>query len=126
MAAIKTIDGGKHAAPAARDLTTKQWYAAILVPLTGEIDVAGANADVIGVIELPGDAKGKTATVLTVGQGKVRVTYDAKAGDRLMTAADGSAVKATAGKRTFGIVLEPTPNGAYAPFIITRGTEPAS
>lgn len=124
MTTIKTIEGAAHAAPSARDLTTKQWYAAIIVPDTNQIDVAAANADVAGIIQYPGDRAGRPTTILTKGRLKVKVAYNAQAGDRLTTDANGAGVKATTGKKSFGIVLENTPNGGYAPFDFDRSTEP--
>jgi hypothetical protein len=133
MASIKTISGGKHAGPSARDLTAYQWRAAKFTgrasagdtaTLESEqtIDVAGAGDRVEGIIEYPGSAAGQPTTLITLGRIKIKLGYAGVAGDKIKSGPNGVALKALAGEAAFGSLIEGGPVGAVAPFEFDRTT----
>lgn len=135
MATTKPIEGGKHAAPSARDLTAYQWRAAKILPgtndgkarnaaLRNKIDVAGAGDDVFGVIENPGAAEGKATTLQTLGRTKLKVSQDVQPTDKLRAGANGVGVKAVAGEAYFFTVMESGKAGSIVPVEFDRGTLP--
>lgn len=125
MSTIKPT--GSHAGPSARDLTPYQWRAAKLagqassndsskVESDQQIDVAGASDTVIGIIFYPGDRAGARTTVHTGGRLKIKLGEAVVAGDKLKSGAAGVGMKAAAGDKAFGTVLEAGPAGAIVPF----------
>lgn len=135
MATTKPIEGGKHAAPSARDLTAYQWRAAKILPgtndgkarnaaLRNKIDVAGTGDDVFGVIENPGAAAGKTTTLQTLGRTKLKVGEDVQPTDKLRAGQGGVGVKADAGEAYFFTVMESGKAGSIVPVEFDRGTVP--
>lgn len=131
MATIKPTNS--HAGPSARDLTPYQWRAAKLVGRASsgdsaqaendqEIDVAQAGDPVIGIIFYPGDRKGARTTLHTEGRLKVKLGEAVVAGDKLKAGANGVGMKAAAGDKAFGTVLEAGPVGAIVPFEFDQAT----
>ena len=133
MATIKTIEGGKHAGPSAKDLTAYQWRAAKLNGSASsndtavqeydqKIDVAQPGDRVEGIIEYPGNRVDAPTTIITMGRIKIKAGEALKAGDKLKAGVAGVGMKAAAGEEYFGTVLEAGVAGAIVPFEFDRGT----
>lgn len=132
MATIKTVQGGKHAGPSAKDLTPYQWRAAKFTGSASsndtatqeydqQIDVAQAGDRVGGIIEYPGDKAGRTTTILTMGRVKIKVGEAVVAGDKLKAGTDGVGMKAAPGEGYFATVIEAGAAGAIVPADFDRG-----
>jgi len=88
---------------AGADLSTKQYYAMIFT--AGKLAVAGANAEVIGILQDKPNAVDVAGTVAIRGASKAVAGAAITIGDYVATDASGKLIAATVGQAVVGIAL---------------------
>jgi hypothetical protein len=98
------IPGQLITLPASADLSASQFRA--MVTSSGQLAVAGAGVDIVGVLQDKPDAAGREGAIMVDGVSKMvagaAVTQDAA----VMSDATGRAIDATATNKGIGIALQ--------------------
>ncbi len=100
----------KITVPAAADLSAKQYFFGA-IDSSGEFAVAGAGAQVDGVIQNEPDAQGKATTVGISGVSKVLAGGTVAAGELVASDSAGEAVAAATGDNIAGVAMASAVDG---------------
>lgn len=109
---------------AGSDLSAAQ-FKLVALAADGEVDVAGAGAQAIGVC-LNQPAAGKAATVCLTGKVLVEAGAAITAGDELASDAAGAVVTATTGDIVMGYALEDGVDGQIVAIELIQGGNAAA
>jgi hypothetical protein len=129
--ATETNIGADTTIPASADLSTKQFFF-VSLNSSGQIQVAGANVSVVGVLQDKPAAAGRGGQVRYLGITKVLAAGTIAANDKIASDGSGKAVKATAGSVSagtpeplagsyvVGIALAAASSGDYVSVLLTH------
>lgn len=106
---------------ASGDLSTDQ-YKAVVVDSVGQLALAGAGAQAIGILQNKPDDAGSDGSVMTYGVTKGELGGTVTAGDSVASDASGTLVTSSVDEYIVGIALEGGAAGEVVPVALKTAT----
>ncbi len=110
---------------AGSDLSAGQ-FKFVALAADGQVDLAGAGAQAIGILINEPSAAGNAATVIMTGKTIVEAGGSVTAGDEVAADTDGNAVTATTGDIVMGYALEDAVDGQIFAIELIQGGNAAA